>query len=142
MCILVFKRLNTASEVQYLKEIITALMIWLGANTTFDTNHDTPMVVFLPQSELNQMYYNEPKVKNSDLHGLYDKDSDIIYLPDDWDRRKPWDLGVLLHEIMHYLQDMERDVWPTQRDYLKKVHNYEWDYDELWYKMISTCNPF
>ncbi len=135
-----------------MQEILTALLIWIGANTYFNTNHDVPQVIFLPQGQLNQMYYKDLPHDGNTLHGLYHTETDTIYLPDTWDRRDPWAMGVLLHEVLHYLQDqnkmefkctneMERDVWPIQQQYLKKVHNFDWDYDELWYMVISTCNP-
>ena len=107
-----------------MKEILTALMIWLGANTTLDTNHEIPKVVFLPQDKMEQLYYvDEPDKLPNELHGLYDTDSDTIILRDTWDRRKAWDMGVLIHEMVHYLQDvndvefqctaqMEKDAWP------------------------------
>ena len=134
-----------------MKEILTALMIWLGANTPFDTNHDIPNVLFLSQTQMEQMFYKGKDKMPNTLHGLYDKESDTIILPDTWDRRKAWDLGVLLHEMVHYLQDqnnmdfnctaeMERDAWPIQQRYLKEQHDYAWDYDGLWYAVISTCN--
>ena len=133
-----------------MKEILTALMIWLGANTTFDTNHDIPNVLFLSQTQMEEMFYKGTGAMPNTLHGLYDKESDTIILPDTWDRREPWDMGVLLHEMIHYLQDqndlhfnciaeMERDAWPIQQRYLKEKHNYMWDYDGLWYAVISTC---
>ena len=40
-----------------MKEILTALMIWLGANTGLDTNHDIPKVLFLSQDKMEQLYY-------------------------------------------------------------------------------------
>ena len=135
-----------------MKEILTALMIWLGANTTLDTNHDIPKVVFLPQEKMEQIYYvDEPEKLPNELHGIYDTDSDTIILRDTWDRRKPWDMGVLVHEMVHYLQDMnsmdfqctaqmEKDAWPIQQKYLKDQHNYDWEYDSLWYMVISTCS--
>ena len=138
-----------------MKEILTALMIWLGANTTLDTNHDIPKVLFLPQAEMEVLYYKEDADKNTNqLHGLYDQQNDTIILPESWDRRDPWDLGVLLHEMIHYLQDMndiqfqctaemEKNAWPIQQKYLKEQHNYEWEYDPMWYMVISTCSdPF
>ena len=134
-------------------EILTALMIWLGANTTLDTNHDIPKVLFLPQAQMEKLYYPEEQenLPNNKLHGLYDTESDTIILLDTWDRRKPWDMAVLLHEMVHYLQDMnnlkfectaemERDAWPIQKQYLKEQHDYVWDYDRLWYTVISTCS--
>ena len=134
-----------------MKEILTALMIWLGANTPFDTNHDIPNIMFLSQDQMEQMFYKGTDKMPNTLHGLYDKESDTIIMPDTWDRRKAWDMGVLLHEMVHYLQDinnhefsctaeMERDAWPIQQQYLKEEHNHVWDYDGLWYAVISTCN--
>ena len=40
-----------------MKEILTALMIWLGANTPFDTNHDIPNIMFLSQTQMEEMFY-------------------------------------------------------------------------------------
>ena len=136
---------------QIMKEILTALMIWLGANTSFDTNHDIPNVLFLSQTQMEEMFYKGTDKMPNTLHGLYDPESDTIILPDTWDRREAWDLGVLLHEMVHYLQDqndmdfnctaeMERESWPIQQRYLKEQHDYAWDYDGLWYAVISTCN--
>tara|TARA_A100000164_G_C21707603_1_gene676580 strand:+ start:53 stop:475 length:423 start_codon:yes stop_codon:yes gene_type:complete len=138
-----------------MKEILTALMIWLGANTSFNTNHDIPNVLFLTQSQMETLYYPEGEKKTpNQLHGLYDRESDTIILPETWDRRDPWDMAVLLHEMVHYLQDMnnlkfnctaemEKDAWPIQQKYLKDKHDYVWEYDGLWYMVISTCtDPF
>lgn len=138
-----------------MKEILTALMIWLGANTPLDTNHDIPKILFLSQDKMEKLYYVQEQESNPNnkLHGLYDTDKDTIILLDTWDRRKPWDMGVLVHEMVHYLQDvngiefscvneMERDAWPIQKKYLKEMHDFEWNYDELWYFVISTCEDY
>ena len=133
-----------------MKEIITALIIWLGANTPYNTNFDLPTVIFLPQDQMEEMFYKGSNKMPNTLHGLYDKESDTIILSDQWDRRKPWDMSVLLHEMIHYLQDqnkmkfncvanMEKDAWPIQQLYLEKQHDYIWDYDGLWYTVISNC---
>ena len=132
-----------------MKEIITALLIWLGANSDFNVDMDIPQVLFLPQAQMEQMYYQGSE-KHGDLHAFYDTKRDTIILPDTWDRRKPWDLSVLLHEIIHYVQDqndiqfncvqeMEAKTWPLQQKYLQQVHDVGWDYDRLWHFMISHC---
>ena len=136
-----------------MKEILTALMIWLGANTPFNTNHDIPSILFVTQAQMEEMFYKGTNKMPNTLHGLYDKESDTIILSDQWDRRKAWDMGVLLHEMVHYLQDqnnmkfrcpaeMEKDAWPIQQKYLKEKHNHVWDYDGLWYAVISTCGDY
>ena len=136
-----------------MKEILTALMIWLGANTPFDTNHDIPKILFVTQAQMEEMFYTGSNKMPNTLHGLYDKESDTIILSDQWDRRKSWDMAILLHEMVHYLQDqnnmkfrctaeMEKDAWPIQQKYLKEKHNHVWDYDGLWYAVISTCGDY
>ena len=133
-----------------MKEIITALMIWLGANSDFNVNMDIPTVIFLPQDQMEQQYYGGKKHSDINLHAFYDTENDIIVLPDTWDRREPWDLSVLLHEIIHYVQDqnevrfncvqeMEVKTWPLQQKYLQQVHDVDWDYDLLWHHMVSHC---
>ena len=136
-----------------MKEIITALLIWLGANSDFNVNMDIPVVMFLPQDQMEQRYFGDTE-NHGELHGFYDIEKNIIILPNTWDRRDPWDLSVLLHEMIHYVQDqnetefnctaeMEKDSWPLQQKYLLEIHDFEWDYDKLWYLMVSSCSdPF
>ena len=61
--------------------------------------------------------------------------------------------GLLLHELLHYVQDMnnvkfkciaemEKEVWPLQQKYLWEVHQFRWEYDPLWYKTISSCGEY
>ena len=38
--------------------------------------------------------------------------------------------------------EMEKEVWPLQQKYLKEVHEFDWDYDKLWYKTISSCEEY
>ena len=101
-----------------MKEIITALILWISANTYYNTDHPLPNIVFLSQEEMNSMYYKDNDHEPNSLHGMYDKDNDLIILPDTWDGREPWDLGVLLHEMIHYYQDMNEMVSSNENDYI------------------------
>ena len=133
-----------------MKEIIMALMIWIGANTNYNVDVPAPMFWFLTQDQLEQAYYGEENYEGTILYGFYDITLNLIILPDTWDRTDPWDQSVLLHEMIHYLQDvnqieypcieeMEKDTWPLQKQYLKEEHNFDWDYDKLWHLLISSC---
>ncbi len=133
-----------------MKEIIMALMIWIGANTNYNIDVPKPTILFVTQDKMEEAYYGGEKYEGVTLHGLYDIKLDLIILPDTWDRTDPWSLSVLLHEVIHYLQDinqidydcvnqMEKDAWPLQKQYLKEQHNFDWDYDKLWHLLTSTC---
>ena len=67
-----------------MKEILAWLMIWLGTNTYFNADHPQPNVVLLPQAEMNALYYKDNDHEPDSLMGLYDKERDLIILPDDW----------------------------------------------------------
>ena len=40
-----------------MKEIIMALMIWIGANTNYNVDVLEPKVLFVTQDQLEQAYY-------------------------------------------------------------------------------------
>ena len=133
-----------------MKEIIMAMMIWIGANTNYNVDVLEPKILFVTQDQLEQAYYGGEKYEGVTLHGFYDTKLNLIILPDTWDRTDPWNISVLLHETIHYLQDvnqmkypcieeMEKDTWPLQKQYLKEQHNFDWDYDKLWHLLISSC---
>ena len=42
-----------------MKELIAFLLLWIGAETNYNVNLETPRVVQLTQQELNTMYYTE-----------------------------------------------------------------------------------
>ena len=133
-----------------MKEILIALMIWIGANTDYKTDVPLPVVEFKTQVEMESLYYGERK-REGDLYGFYILKKNVIILPDTWDSARPFDLGLLVHEMIHYLQDvneiqfqcvaeMEADAWPLQKQYLENVHEFHWEYNGLWHLMISQCS--
>jgi len=135
-----------------MKSLIAAMLLWIGANTNYNVDLPYPDIRLVPQEELEHIY-SEGKGTPNHLHGFYDTVEDIIYLPDTFKRYDPWSQGVLLHELIHYVQDqneakfqcnnaMEREAWPLQKKFLLEHHGYVWDYDEFWFFMISTCGPY
>ena len=90
------------------------------------------------------------------LHAFYDPKTDTIYLNKYFNIHDPFQKGVLLHELIHYVQDsndvigpgkpfecmraLEEEAYPLQQKYLLEVHGIAWDYDELWVKLLSSCD--
>ena len=128
-----------------MKELIISLMIWVGANTDYKIDFPVPQV--------ERMNVIMSQIIFPDYEGFYDYKKNIIYIRGGLDIKDSWTQGVLLHEVIHYLQDMnnaqfkctaemEKDAWPLQKKYLKEVHNYIWDYNILWYLVISDCGQY
>ena len=128
-----------------MKELIISLMLWIGSNTDYNTDFPVPHV--------ERMGIIMEEIIFPNYEGFYDYKKNIIYIRRGLDIKDSWTQGVLLHEVIHYLQDMnnaqfectaemEKDAWPLQKKYLKEVHNYIWNYDILWYLVISDCGQY
>ena len=134
-----------------MKELILALFLFISAETDYNTsNLEAPKIHFLSQTELDAKYTKESSPPGNELFAFYDLKRDIIYLRDTWNIHSPWSKSVLLHELIHYVQDknniafnctaeMEHLAWPLQKKYLRQYHGVIWKYDELWYLLISSC---
>jgi|DEB0MinimDraft_3_1074331.scaffolds.fasta_scaffold11338_3 hypothetical protein len=134
-----------------MKSVIAAMLLWIGANTNYNVDLQHPEIIFLPQDHLEKAYSREKVPQDTDLHAFYDLKNNTIYLSENFNLYSAWDKGVLLHELIHYVQDqnkakfeclakMEGEVWPLQKQYLLEMHGVEWVYDPLWFKMISSCH--
>jgi hypothetical protein len=133
-----------------MKSVIAAMLLYIGANTNYNADLPHPVIRQLPQQQLEMIYSHGRGMQGSELHAFYDTKHDIIYLPDTFNIHDVWQKGVLIHELLHYVQDqnqakfecsakMEAEAWPLQQKYLLEMHGVNWKYDELWFKMISEC---
>jgi len=91
---------------------------------------------------------------DGEIHALYDPSTDTIYLKDTFNMFNVFDKGVLMHELMHYVHDLndavgtkfdcmaqsEAEIYPLQKKYLLDVHGVNWEYDSMYLKVISSCN--
>ena len=132
-----------------MKSLIASMLLWIGANTNYNVDLPHPDIKLLPQQEMEHIY-SQGMEMSSHLHGFYDTKKDIIYLPDTFELHDPWQQGVLLHELLHYVQDqneakfqckndMETEAWPLQKKFLLEYHDYDWEYDKFWFSMVSKC---
>ena len=99
------------------------------------------------------MYYGNKKAQDK-IHALYNTESNTIYIKDTFNLYNVFDKGVLMHEIMHYVHDIngavgtkfdcmaqsEAEIYPLQKKYLLEVHGVKWEYDPMYLKVISSCD--
>ena len=145
--ILSFSRIKYAYK---MKSVIAFMLLWIGANTDYNVDLPHPEVVMLTQTQLEQKYGHNTGPGGGKIKGFYSTKHDTIYITDNFDIHDPWKKSVLFHELFHYVQDQngfvgscvqewEKEVYPLQKKYLLEVHGLSWDYDPMWYKVISTC---
>ena len=133
-----------------MKSVIAFMLLWIGANTDYNVDLPHPEIVMLTQTQLEQKYGHNTGPGGGKIKGFYSTKHDTIYITDNFDIHDPWKKSVLFHELFHYVQDQngfvgscvqewEKEVYPLQKKYLLEVHGLSWDYDPMWYKVISTC---
>ena len=88
-----------------MSEILMALMVWIGANTQYNTTLDLPNVVFTTQHNMCAQYGIRDKTRCDDarLRGFFDKKL-TIYMSVNFDSADPHSRSQLLHELIHYVQ--------------------------------------
>ena len=134
----------------FMKSVIAALMLWISANTNYQTNFNPPRIVQMSQAALEQKYY-QGKANDSHLHAFYSPLNETIYINKEFDVNDPFNQSILLHEILHHVQfkngvkyrciaELEQEAYPLQQQYLLEVHNLLWEYDTLYLKIISSCD--
>ena len=102
-----------------LLDIVTS---WLAANFGLPTAGERPRVELVPRIRLAALRYrglvsDRPgQVPSGDkagplgdlhaVHAVYNDERRTIYLPEDWEGETPAEVSVLLHELVHHLQNV------------------------------------
>lgn len=87
-------------------ELMTALMVWLGAHTGLPVPADLPTVRLAAHCEIQELVYAAGKcLDDLGAVALYMHERDTIYMPDTWSAASLYDVSMLLHELAHFMQD-------------------------------------
>jgi hypothetical protein len=79
-------------------KIVTTLLIWIAAHSSWEVPEDRPQISFEPTEFIEQAV-------GKDYLAAYRKTDDLIILSDQFDKTDVKDQAILMHEIVHWLQD-------------------------------------
>ena len=91
--------------------LLTALVLWLAANFDLPAINEHPRVEFVPPATITALRYggqpNSPAGNDGqrEVVAVYDDATKTIYLPKGWSGSTPAELSVLVHEMVHHLQN-------------------------------------
>lgn len=94
-----------------LAELVSHLESWLDANTDLPPRDSMPTFEQISLAEANNLQGGAQAARTDTTRGLYDPDAQTIYLVRPWDARNPFDVSVLLHELVHHRQNGEGAHW-------------------------------
>ncbi len=103
--------------------LLPVIVTWLAANFDLPESHDYPRIEFVPPEKLYAMLFGGQESGQSpgsaaklgqlarrnggrDVEALYDKVSRTMYLRKGWTGAKPAEASVLVHELVHHLQNV------------------------------------
>ena len=98
-----------------MEALLTAIVVWLSANFDLPAIHDHPRVEFAPPAKIVALRYNGLAGRPLDTSGtagqtrvvaVYNHATRTIYLPEGWTGTTPAELSVLVHEMVHHLQNV------------------------------------
>jgi Domain of unknown function (DUF6647) len=102
--------LNLAGTASNDKALVRQLIIWINEHTSFSYRADKiPVVKHIPAKQMVEVAFkkNYSKIldqKTFNILGLYNFEDNAIYLLDNIDLQAEKGKGILLHELIHFLQ--------------------------------------
>jgi hypothetical protein len=137
-------------------ELLRAIVGWLSSNYGFEPIDAPPAVAFATRAAMAAIRHRDLRDNRSTSqaaidHGgsphastvvaIYDDVARTIYLPETWTGSTPTELSILVHEMVHHLQNLagmtfacheerERLAYAAQRDWLTLFgHDLFTDFD-------------
>jgi hypothetical protein len=97
--------------------LLTVIVTWLSINFGLPAIHEHPRVEFVPAAKMTDVRYSRlasnrpergatPREIDHGVHAIYDDRSRTIYLPDGWSGTTPAEVSLLVHELVHHLQNV------------------------------------
>lgn len=105
-----------------MQTLLTVLVAWLGANIDLPVTYEHPRVEIVSVAKMAEVRYSRLASNSSDrfaaegrrlaatetdgnVYAIYDDLDRTIYLPEGWTAASPVHVSVLVHELVHHLQN-------------------------------------
>jgi hypothetical protein len=95
--------------------LLDEIELWLASNFDLPTTKERPAIVVVTQAELvaKRLQQNSPSEGAAQVDptqrrvvALYDDRARAIFLTDDWIGTSPSDKSILVHEMVHHMQNL------------------------------------
>lgn len=119
---------NSSSDPS-INELQSAIVMWLSANFGLPEIYDHPRVRLVTAEKLSQMRYKSSDLANGrEVEAVYDDATATILLRETWTGKTPADLSILVHEMVHHLQNKGNLTFhcPAAREKLAYTAQAQW----------------
>lgn len=91
-------------EARDMGALVAHLEDWLDRNSDLPRRETGPQIRRISTARAASLASGPLWSRSDTLRGLYDPDRQVIWLVRPWDARNPFDVGTLLHELVHHRQ--------------------------------------
>jgi len=128
-----------------METLLTVIVAWLSIGFGLPANYDYPRIEFVSPERMNAVQFRGRAVAHSvalssealpparpalqrDVDALYDDSTRTIYLPEGWTGETPAEVSVLVHEMVHHLQNAAglKYACPQAREKLAYTAQNQW----------------
>ena len=153
-----------------MQALLTVIVTWLSINFGLPATHERPRVEFASPAQMAAVRYSRlaavrpdrvaaesgrlaPPKTGEDVFAIYDNATRTIYLHENWTGATPADSSLLVHEVVHHLQnaagmkfacagEREKDAYRAQRAWLAlfgRTLEQEFELDPMTILLRSNC---
>ena len=119
-----------------MEALLTVIVLWLSANFPLPANVNHPSIKFVSAAEMiaplkkNKLRTGDVSASEIswDIVSLYSNESKTIFLLDGWTGKTPAELSILVHEMVHHLQNVGqlKFACPEEREELAYKAQESW----------------
>ena len=128
-----------------METLLTAIVTWLSIGFGLPANFDHPRIEFVTSVEMDAVQLRgqsagsgragsvaasrpAPATSPREVEALYDDTRRTIYLPEGWTGKTPAEVSVLVHEMVHHLQNIAGVKYecPQAREKLAYAAQNQW----------------
>jgi hypothetical protein len=121
-----------------MEALLTAIVVWLSTNYGLQASFDHPRVEFVSATKMATFLKKDTgiqqqkdvasSISGSDIVSLYNNETQTIYLRSEWSGKTPAELSILVHEMVHHLQNVGhlKFACPQEREELAYEAQNRW----------------
>jgi len=137
--------------------LLTAIVTRLSVHFGLPAIYDHPAIQLLPPAQIVEIRHGtSDSSTRREIVSIYDDATRTIVLPDSWTEETPADLSILVHEMVHHLQNLaglqyecaasrEKAAYAAQAGWLALFGQSllsEFELDQTTLKLTTQCMRF
>jgi hypothetical protein len=137
-----------------MQSLLTVLVTWLSVNFGLPAIEEHPRIELVPPARMAEVRYSRlaaahadrvpaeagksaPPEPGHDVFAIYDDASRTIYLPQHWTGKTPAEVSLLVHELVHHLQNVSGAKFDCAGEREKVAYRAQLRWLELFEKTLA-----